>query len=241
MKVEVYDDIACPWCRLGTHQFHRAVAAAGAEPDVELVHRPYQLIPDAPEEPRPLMDTVAEMFGPEQAEAMVTQMTWLGASEGIEYRFGRAVAVNTLTAHRLRWLALHEHGAAVQDALATALFDAYFRDGADVADHTQLIELAERVGLDGGRVRDFLASGEGDAEVREQAAAARREGVTTVPRFVFGNGELIVGVTSTEALGDALRKASGRTNRAARNTRLDIDSLPSCRAWPGTGLAGSRV
>ncbi|WP_252445811.1 DsbA family oxidoreductase [Pseudonocardia humida] len=203
----MYDDIACPWCRLGTHQFHRAVAAAGAEPDVELVHRPYQLVPDAPEEPRPLMDTVVEMFGPEQAAAMLAEMTRIGADEGIEYRFDRAIAVNTLTAHRLRWFALHEHGARAQAALATALFDAYFRDGVNVADHTRLTELAERVGLDSGRVRDFLASDEGTAEVREQVAAARREGVATVPRFVFGNGELIVGVTSTEALGDALRKA----------------------------------
>jgi predicted DsbA family dithiol-disulfide isomerase len=207
MKVEVYDDVACPWCRLGTHQFHRAVAAAGAEPDVELIHRPYQLIPDAPEEPRPLMDTVVEMFGPEQAEAMLTEMTRLGAGEGIEYRFDRAIAVNTLTAHRLRWFALHEHSAKVQAALATALFDAYFRDGVNVADHTQLTELAERVGLDGGRVRDFLTSEEGSAEVREQVAAARREGITTVPRFVFDNGELIVGVTSNEALDAALRQA----------------------------------
>jgi predicted DsbA family dithiol-disulfide isomerase len=206
MKVEVYDDIACPWCRLGTHQFHRAVAASGAASDVELVHRPYQLIPDAPETPRPLMDTVVEMFGPEPAEEMLTQMTRLGAGEGIEYRFDRAVAVNTLTAHRLRWLALREHGAAVQSALATALFDAYHRDGVNVADHTQLTELAERSGLDGGRVRDFLASGAGEAEVRAEVAAARREGVTTVPRFVFDNGALIVGVTSTEALRDALRR-----------------------------------
>lgn len=210
MKVDVYADIACPWCRLGTHQFHRAVAVAGAEPDVELVHRPYQLMPDAPEEPRPLIDTVVEMFGPEQAEAMVTEMTRVGAGEGIEYRFDRAMAVNTLTAHRLLWLALHEHGAGVQAALATALFDAYFRDGVNVADHTQLTELAGRVGLDAGRVRDFLASEEGAAEVRQRVAAARREGVTTVPRFVFENGALIVGVTSTEAFGDTLRQASGR-------------------------------
>ncbi|MEU7864409.1 DsbA family oxidoreductase [Nonomuraea sp. NPDC049141] len=208
MKVEVYGDIACPWCRLGTHQFHRAVAAAGAEPDVELVHRPYQLIPDAPEEPRPLVDTVAEMFGPEQAESMLAEMTRLGASEGIEYRFDRAMAVNTLTAHRLLWLALDEYGAGVQAALATALYDAYFRDGVNVADHLQLTELAERVGLVGDRVRNFLASAEGVVEVREHVAAARREGVTTVPRFVFENGALIVGVTSTEALRDALRKAS---------------------------------
>jgi predicted DsbA family dithiol-disulfide isomerase len=210
MKVEIYGDIACPWCRLGTHQFHRAVAAAGAEPDVELVHRPFQLMPDAPEEPRPLTETVAEMFGPDQAEAMLTEMTRLGAGEGIEYRFDRAIAVNTFTAHRLLWLALAEHGGEVQNALATALFDAYFRDGVNIADHARLTELAERVGLDGGRVRAFLPSGEGSAEVREQVAAARREGVTTVPTFVFENGAQIVGVTSTNALADALRQAPAR-------------------------------
>ncbi|MEV0614706.1 DsbA family oxidoreductase [Nonomuraea sp. NPDC050404] len=204
MRVEMYGDITCPWCRLGAHQFHRAVREAGAEQDVELVHRPYQLMPDAPDDPRPLMDAAAELFGPEQAEAMLTGMTQVGAREGVEYRFDRAVAVNTLTAHRLLWLALNEHGPAVQAALATALFDAYFRDGVNIADHTRLTDLAERAGMAGRRVRDFLASGEGFAEVREQVAAARREGVTTVPRFVFGNGTQIVGATGTEALRDAL-------------------------------------
>ncbi|MFG2004161.1 DsbA family protein [Spirillospora sp. NPDC048911] len=208
MKVEVYDDIACPWCRLGMHQFHRAVA--GAELDVELVHRPFQLMPDAPEEPRPLMDAVVELFGPDRAEAMLTEMTRRGAEEGIEYRFDHAVAVNTLTAHRLRWFVLREHGAEAQAALATVLFDAYFRDGVNIADHAQLTGLAEEVGLDGGQVRDFLATDQGAAEVREQVAAARQAGVTTVPTFVFENGEPIVGVTSSEAIGHALRQASGR-------------------------------
>ncbi|MEV4019425.1 hypothetical protein AB0J35_53970 [Nonomuraea angiospora] len=41
-------------------------------------------------------------------------------------------------------------------------------------------------------------------------AAARREGVTTVPRFVSENGALIAGVTSTKALGDALQQAGSR-------------------------------
>lgn len=210
MKVDVYADIACPWSRLGTHQFHRAVAAADAQSDVELVLRPYQLAPDAAEQARPLTEEAAEMFGPEQAEQMLTEMTRVGADEGIEYRFDRALAVNTFTAHRLLWFALHEHGARMQAALATALFDSYHRDGGNIADHTQLAGLAEQVGLDGGRARQFLASAEGGAEVREQVAAARQEGVTTVPTFVFADGEPIVGVTSVEALGDALRRAGGR-------------------------------
>ncbi|PZG18158.1 disulfide bond formation protein DsbA [Nonomuraea aridisoli] len=152
----------------------------------------------------------AEMFGPEQAEPMLAEVTRVGAGEGIEFRFDRAPAVNTFTAHRLLWLALREYGAEAQAALATALFDAYFRDGVNIADHTRLTEPAERAGLDGDRARHLLGSEEGSTEVREQVAAARREGVTTVPRFVFDNGELVVGVTSTDTLRTTHQKAAGR-------------------------------
>ena len=32
MKVEIYADVACPWCYIGKHRFERALAAfAGAE------------------------------------------------------------------------------------------------------------------------------------------------------------------------------------------------------------------
>ncbi len=210
MNVKVYADIACPWCRLRTHQVRRAVAAAGGRRDVELVHLPYQLDPEASEEPRPLMETMSEMFGRDRAGTMAAEMTRLGASEGVEYRFDRAVAVNTFAAHRLLWLALRDHGAGAQAALATALYDAHFRDGGNVADHAELAGLAERVGLDGGRVKSFLASEEGVAEVREQVAAARWDGVTSVPTFVSESREL----RGTEAILDDLARAFDNTERS---------------------------
>lgn len=213
MNVEVYADIACPWCRLRTHQFHRAAAAAGAERHVELVHLPYQLDPNGSEEPRPLMETMTEMFGRDQAGMMAAEMTRLGASEGVEYRFDRALAVNTLAAHRLLWFALRRHGAGLQAALATALYEAHFRDGGNVADHTELTDLAERVGLDGGRVKGFLASEEGVAEVREQVATARRGGITSVPTFVSENGEL----RGAEAILDDLARAVGGAEGRSRS------------------------
>ncbi|MDQ3639218.1 MAG: DsbA family protein, partial [Actinomycetota bacterium] len=111
-------------------------------------------------------------------------------SEGVEYRFDRAVAVNTFAAHRLLWLALRDHGAGAQASLATALYEAHFRDGGNIADHAELADLVERVGLDGVRAKGFLASEEGVAEVRDQVAAAKRDGVASVPTFVFEDGEL---------------------------------------------------
>jgi predicted DsbA family dithiol-disulfide isomerase len=97
----------------------------------------------------------------------------------------------------------------VQAALAKALSEAYFVEGRNVADHMELTGLAERFGLDGGRVKSFLASEEGVAEVREQLAAARQKDITSVPTFVFENGELLSGASGTEVILDAVRRAGG--------------------------------
>lgn len=210
MNVKVYADIACPWCRLRAHQFRREVAAAHAGRRVELVHLPYQLDAQAPEEPKPLMEEMAGMFGEDRASTMASEMTRLGAAEGVEYRFDRALAANTLAAHRLLWLTLREHGAGAQASLATALYDAQWRDGGNVADHAELAGLAEGVGLDGGRARRFLGSDEGVGEVREQAAAARRDGVASVPTFVSRNG----GLRGHEEILDDLARAFENTERS---------------------------
>ncbi|MBA3794271.1 MAG: DsbA family oxidoreductase [Rubrobacter sp.] len=209
MKVKVYADIACPWSRLGAHRFGRAVGGVDGGREVELVHLPYQLDPDAPEHPRPLMEAMAEMFGRDRADLMAAEMTRLGAGEGVEFRFDRAVAANTFAAHRLLWFALCHHGAKVQAALARVLYEAHFRDGANVADHAELVGLAGRVGLDGGRVKSFLASDEGVAEVRERVAAARRDGIASVPTFVLENGELLGGSDRIEEVLRAARAVDG--------------------------------
>lgn len=210
MRVDVYADIACPWCRLCTHRFHQAVTADHAVHDVELVHRPYQLDPDAPGEARPLLDVVTETFGSQQAAAMAAEITQLGASEDVEYRLDRALSVNTFTAHRLLWFALREVDANRQAELATALYDAHFRDGKNIADHDELAEVAGHVGLDPSDVTRFLATTEGTAEVTERLAAAQRDGVTVVPTFVFPDGEVVAGAVSSDALLETLDRTKGR-------------------------------
>jgi predicted DsbA family dithiol-disulfide isomerase len=207
MKVEVYRDFACAWCRLGTRRFEAAVRSAGAEP-VELVHRPYQLDPEAPEgESQPLLQVLAAMFGADRAATMFDNVVKLGAAEGVEYHVDRAIATSTLAAHRLMWFAERHAGAAVRERLADAVYDAYFRDGLDIGVDETLAALAEDAGLDGAAVRAFLASREGAAEVREQGAKARAEGITTVPTYVFPGGEVLTGAVSTDELVAALVRA----------------------------------
>jgi predicted DsbA family dithiol-disulfide isomerase len=63
MKVEIYSDVACPWCYIGKARFERALAAYPGAGEVEVVFRPFQLDPGAPTAARPLRDYLAARYG----------------------------------------------------------------------------------------------------------------------------------------------------------------------------------
>jgi predicted DsbA family dithiol-disulfide isomerase len=214
VRVEVFRDFACAWSRLGTRRFELATAEAGLSGSVELVHRPFLLNPDIPAdippgmEPLLLLDAMGARFGGrERAESMLSGIVPLGLQDGIEYNFEKVIALSSVHAHRLMWLAARDHDNATQNALAAAIYDAHFRDGRNIADRAELASLAESVGIDQAKAVAFLDSDEAIAEIREQAAAARADGVTTVPTFVFPGGETLPGASEIDVLTQALRNA----------------------------------
>lgn len=224
MKVEIYSDIACPWCYIGERRFGRALAAFPQAGEVEVVFRPYQLDPGLPHAPSPLVDRLKDKFGA-RAEAAVRQVEAAGAQEGLTFRFDRAQAVNTLTAHRLLRLAEREYGAAAQRALAEKLFEAHFSLGADVADADTLADLAVAAGLERARVEAYLASGEGLREVQDEIAHAQRLGVRAVPTFVFDGKYAVQGAQPTSAflqvLEEVHHEAAGATPADAADACAD--------------------
>ena len=192
MQVEIYSDVVCPWCYIGERRFAQALGAFAGRDDVAVVFRPFQLDPNAPATPAPLVESLRAKFGA-NARAMVERVTAVGAGEGIEFRFDDAVAVNTITAHRLLRLAEQEYGAEVQRKLAERLFDAHFTRGQDVSDPGLLATLAAEAGMERARVERYLASDEGLAETREAIDQARALGISAVPSFVFDGQYLVEG------------------------------------------------
>jgi predicted DsbA family dithiol-disulfide isomerase len=207
MLVEVYSDVACPWCYIGERRFAKALARFEARDDVEVVFRPYQLDPSAPRASVPLLGALERKFGPGAAQ-MMARVTGAAAEEGIEMRMDRARSVNTLDAHRLVRLAEREEGPAVQRALMERLFEAYFTAGGDVGDRALLADLAAASGLDRARVDAYLASDEGLSEVRAEIEEARSLGITAVPTFVFDGRYAVSGAQAPELFLDALREAA---------------------------------
>jgi predicted DsbA family dithiol-disulfide isomerase len=48
MRVEIWSDIACPWCYIGRRRFEKALNTFEYRDQVEVIWRSYQLDPNAP-------------------------------------------------------------------------------------------------------------------------------------------------------------------------------------------------
>jgi predicted DsbA family dithiol-disulfide isomerase len=209
VKVEIYSDIACPWCFIGKHRFERALQAFPRAADVEVVYRPYQLDPDQSDSAQPLLDALAAHWGAAQAERMAAQIGEIGRAEGIDFRIDRALAVNTFECHRLLWHAGREYRRPTQGALVGRLFAAYFSEGRNVRDHRTLTELAAEVGMERDRTAAFLDSEEDGRDVRAAMTAARSGGVTAVPSYVIGGARRVSGAQEPSRFLELLEAAAG--------------------------------
>jgi predicted DsbA family dithiol-disulfide isomerase len=214
MKVEIYSDIACPWCYVGKRRFERALAAFPQADQVEVVYRPFQLAPDKSETPEPHRAYLNERYGPQSA-AMDARVEELGRAEGLAFDFDRAIENNTLLAHRLLWHALSAYGAKVQAALKDRLLVAHFAEGADVGDRDTLAGLAAEAGLDRDRAAAFLSSGEGREEVLAEIDDARSIGVNAVPTFVFEGKWALQGGQESSTFLRALEQVAQETGAVA--------------------------
>jgi predicted DsbA family dithiol-disulfide isomerase len=233
MKVEIYSDVVCPWCYIGERRFQRALAAFPGAGSVEVVYRAYQLDPGAPEEAVPVREYLRKRFG-RPVDEMLRRVTENARGEGIEIDWDRALSVNTLTAHRLLRLAEREYGPAVQRALVEKLFASHFSLGGDVSDPELLAGLAESVGMDGARVRAYLASGEGLEETRAEIDRARDLGITAVPTFVFEGRWAVQGAQPASTFLQALEEvasqvaAEGSAGGSVRDDAGDACADGSC-------------
>ena len=214
MQVEIWSDIACPWCYVGKRRFERALEEFEHRRDVDVVWRSFELDPTAPRQhDAPQAELLARKYRMPlaQAEAMNARMTGEAAKEGLAFRMDRVRVGNTFDAHRLIHLAA---AAGRREAMVERLFAAYLGEGEALGDVEVLARLAVDAGLEAGAAREALAGGAFADAVRADEARARAFGITSVPFFAIDERYGVSGAQPPEAILGALRQAWGDSGRA---------------------------
>ncbi|WP_026909592.1 DsbA family oxidoreductase [Patulibacter minatonensis] len=207
MKVEIWSDVACPFCYIGKRSFEDALERFEHADDVEVTWRSFQLDPTMPPSVEGGLDALlAKKYGktPEEARAMNQRVVEMAAGVGLEYRLDRAQPGNTLDAHRLLHLA-RDRG--VGDAVKERLLRGYFVEGELLSDHPTLVRLGAEAGLDADEAERVLAGDAYATTVQAEAAEAQQLGLNGVPAFVLDRRLLVSGAQPPESLLGALQQA----------------------------------
>jgi predicted DsbA family dithiol-disulfide isomerase len=213
LRIDVWSDIACPWCYVGKRRLEAALARFPHT--VALTFRSFELDPYAP----PIQDgEYAERLASKYrqpiaaAKQMIDRMTATGAEAGIDFRFERIRPGNTFDAHRLLHYAREGE---LQLILKDRLMRGYFSEGAAIGDREALAALAVEAGLGERETRDVLASDRYADAVRQDEALAAELGIHAVPFFVIAGRFGVSGAQTPDALLGVLERSLHASELAA--------------------------
>ena len=212
MRVEIWSDIACPWCYVGKARFEKALEAFPHREQVEVVHRSFELDPGrAKDDIQPVLTMLTKKYGMSEAQAQAGEEN-LGAqaaAEGLEYRTHGRDHGSTFDMHRLLHLAKAQGR---QDELLAVFYRANFAEERSVfaEGEARLVELAVAAGLDADAAREVLADPAAYAdEVRADEREAAELGANGVPFFVLDRKFGVSGAQPAEVFAQALTQAWG--------------------------------
>ena len=211
MQVEIWSDVACPWCAVGKRRFETAMLTFAHADAVQLRWRSFELDPGAPRDAAGPDDSdyvgrLAAKYGTDRptAQDMIDRMRATAAQDGWRFRFDRIRPGNTFDAHRLLHLAAERK---LQDRVKERFLAGYLEAGVPIGEPTALRTLAVEAGLDDAEVAEVLA-GDGYARaVRADEREAHALGIRGVPFFVIDRRVGVSGAQPAEVLAQALDQA----------------------------------
>jgi predicted DsbA family dithiol-disulfide isomerase len=206
MRIDLFHDTACPWCRIGKQHLEQALEQWQGEP-VEVHYRTFLLNPSMPPEGHeflPFMD--AKLGGRTPPGGWFEAPRQMGAKAGINFQFEKIErAPNTMLSHRLIALAPQEKKTAVVDDI----YAAYFEHGKDIGNLEILLDIARQNSLDKDFVRRQLESDAAADQIKADVKYAQAVGISGVPFFIVNNKYAFSGVQPPEVILSVLKKATG--------------------------------
>jgi predicted DsbA family dithiol-disulfide isomerase len=208
MRVEIWSDVACPWCYIGKARFEQALAGFEHKDEVEVVFRSFELDPGHPEgETEQVIPMLAKKYGMSEAQARQAEQRVAAnaQSAGLEYVAEGRDNGSTFAIHRLLHFAKTK---GVQNELIDLTFKANFAEERSVFDRERVLELAVAAGLDQGESAAVYDDPDAYAtEVRQDEREAQELGANGVPFFVLDRRYGVSGGQAAEVFSQALEEA----------------------------------
>lgn len=219
IKVDIWSDVACPWCYIGKRNLEAgmiAFTATDAALPIEITYHSFELAPDTPVEYEGSeIEFLMNHRGvtAEQARSMIDRVVGIALAAGLRYDYDALQHTNTIKAHQLLHYA-KERGRQLD--MKERLLSAYFTEGRHVGRVEDLADLAAEIGLDLGDVMRSLKEDEYLEAVRADMAQAHAHGIRGVPFFVIDDRYGISGAHPPEVFTEVLtRAAADRAGQSA--------------------------
>ncbi|MDQ3613579.1 MAG: DsbA family oxidoreductase, partial [Chloroflexota bacterium] len=189
MRIQVVQDITCPWCRIGKHNLDAAISTWEKQEDdsVQVEWVPFLLDPmeRGTKEPYQQRLRTRKDISDEQMREMFTRVTDAGEKIGMTFNYDRIeTAPDTIYAHQMIALTPAEHQSALMDAIHTA----FFQEGKDIGETVVLRSLGDEVGVPKDALETIETtwkSPELRAELLSVVQQVQQAGITGVPFFII--------------------------------------------------------
>lgn len=231
MKIEIWSDIACPYCYIGKRKLEKALEQFPHKNNVELVWHSYELDPELPKKPtgQSIYSYFAENHGVtvDEARVMETKVAVLAKEVGLNYDLDKLIVANTSDALRLVKLA-KETGLATE--AEEVLFEAYFVKGRDISSRDVLVELGVKIGLKEADVLAMLDSDKYLADIKKDIEYSENElNLEYIPFYVFNGKQIVQGSIPPEDYLKVLNEAYAEWEQnGVSSERGEIISGQSC-------------
>lgn len=201
LKIDVFTDVVCPWCLVGSARLDTALAALPDDIEVVVENHPFYLDPNVPPEGVDVGEMLREKYGKDPRE-MWSRVESEAEKAGIDLDLSKQPRMfNTAKAHTITRLA---KPMGIQHELANAIAEAYFLEHRQINDDNVLADIAVAFGYDRGDALDAM-NDENELAITEQLAVqASEQGIRGVPFFIFGEKYALSGAQPAEVFDKAL-------------------------------------
>jgi len=207
IKVDVYSDIACPWCYVGRQKYRIALEKLASNyPNIKIatIWHPYMIDPATKANGEKYMDYNVRRWG---GDGWTYELRDAGKPVGANFANWK-IWPNTLLSHCLVTTVLDKtDDPAKGDEVVASLFEAVYEKGENVSDPSVVARIGkEKFGLE----ESEWNNDERKRIVKQKDAFAKREmGISGVPYFVINEKYVLHGAQSQNVFFNAFKKVAG--------------------------------